>query len=78
MRLTNRHLNKTAKKLELCINLTTYVSRRSWATIADKVGIDRRIISKGLGHADLQTTNIYTDDIMSNDNLTADDEIITA
>jgi len=77
MRLTNRHLNKTAKKLELSINLTTYVSRHSWATIADKAGIDRRIISKGLGHADLQTTNIYIDDIVSNDDLTAADEIIT-
>lgn len=47
------------------------------ATIADKAGVDRRIISKGLGHANLQTTNIYIDDIVSNDDLAAADDIIT-
>jgi len=75
---TNKHLKATAKKLEITTNLTTYVSRHSWATIADKAGIDRRTISKGLGHADLQTTNIYIDDIVSSDDLAAADEIITA
>lgn len=43
----------------------------------DKEGFDRRIISTGLGHADLQTTNIYIDDIVSNDDLAAADDIIT-
>ena len=49
--------------------MTTYVSRHSWATIADKEGIDRRIISKGLGHNDLKTTEIYIDDIVSEESL---------
>jgi len=75
---TNRYLKETATELEIDAKLTTYVSRHSWATIADKAGVDRRIISKGLGHADLQTTNIYIDDIVSNDDLAAADEIITS
>lgn len=74
---TNKYLKQISRELKLSINLTTYVSRHSWATIADKAGIDRHIISKGLGHADLQTTNIYIDDIVSNDDLLEADDIIT-
>jgi len=74
---TNKYLKETATDLKIEAKITTYVSRHSWATIADKAGVDRRIISKGLGHADLQTTNIYIDDIVSNDDLAVADDIIT-
>jgi integrase len=73
---TNKYLRIIAREIGLDINLTTYVGRHSWATIADKAGIDRRIISKGLGHADLQTTNIYIDDLVLVDDLKKADEII--
>jgi integrase len=73
----NRHLKAISIKLDMKVHLTTYVSRHSWATIADKAGIDRHIISKGLGHSDLQTTSIYLDDIVSEDDLLAADDIIT-
>lgn len=66
---TNKYLKRIAKLLNTDVNLTTYVSRHSWATIADKAGIDRRIISKGLGHNDLKTTEIYIDDIVSEESL---------
>ena len=77
LKTTNKYLNVIAKELGIPINLTTYVSRHSWATIADKAGVNRRIISKGLGHADLATTEIYIDDLISSDDLEAADEIIT-
>jgi len=77
IRGTNSYLKKIAKELNLDINLTTYVSRHSWATIADKSGIDRRIISQGLGHSDLKTTNVYIDDIQSFEDLAAANDLIT-
>ena len=77
IRATNRYLKRIAKELNLNINLTTYVSRHSWATIADKAGIDRRIISQGLGHSDLTTTNVYINDIQSFEDLSAANDIIT-
>ena len=74
---TNKYLKLIAKDLGHDEKkLTTYVSRHSWASIADKAGIDRRIISQGLGHENLNTTNIYIDDIMSNDVLSQADQII--
>lgn len=75
---TNKALKKIATLLGLDeTKLTTYVSRHTWATIADKSGIDRRIISQGLGHANLHTTEIYIDDIESGDALADANDLIT-
>ncbi len=74
---TNKALGVIASDLGLEVKLTTYVSRHTWATIADKAGIDRRIISKGLGHSNLHTTEIYINDIVSNDDLTDANDLIT-
>ncbi|ASO04651.1 tyrosine-type recombinase/integrase [Arenibacter algicola] len=38
---------------------TTYTIRHSWATIAKYMGISTEIISEGLGHNSLRTTEIY-------------------
>ena len=73
---TNKHLKTIAKDVGISTTLTTYVSRHSWATIADKAGVDRKIISKGLGHSDLATTEIYIDDLVSNTDLEDADDII--
>ena len=74
---TNKYLKLIAKDLGFDeTKLTTYVSRHSWATIADKAGIDRRIISQGLGHGDMRTTDIYIDDIVSDDVLSEADKLI--
>lgn len=77
MRNTNKNLQRIAKDLGLEVHLTTYVARHSWATIADKLGVDRRIISQGLGHTSLSTTEIYINDIVSSDDLQSADELIT-
>ena len=77
VRRTNKYLKIISDELGLDTPLTTYVSRHSWATIADKAGIDRRIISQGLGHSDLATTNIYINDIQSFDDLSAANDLIT-
>ena len=39
--------------------LTSYVSRHSWASIAYDSNVDLAIISKALGHANPQHTLIY-------------------
>ncbi|CDN31947.1 Integrase [Mucinivorans hirudinis] len=40
-------------------NLTTYVARHSWATVAKEKGISVAIISEGLGHCTESVTNVY-------------------
>ena len=58
----NNHLNKIAKKLEIKSHLTSYVARHSWATIAKDLNIPISVISEGLGHEDIKTTQIYLDE----------------
>ena len=41
--------------------LTTYFARHSWATIAKRKMIPVSLISEGLGHSNLKTTQIYLD-----------------
>jgi len=76
LKRTNRVLKLISKELGLNVKLTTYVSRHSWATIADKAGIDRRTISQALGHSDLNTTNIYIDDIVGSDDISDANDLI--
>ena len=55
----NRNLKKIGEMAGLHIPLTTYVSRHSWASIMRDMGNDISVISKGLGHEDIKTTQIY-------------------
>ena len=57
----NENLKKIARKLELSINLTTYVARHTFATVLKRSGVNIAIISESLGHSDLATTQIYLD-----------------
>ena len=41
--------------------ILTYYARHSWATIAKRKLVPVSVISEGLGHADLKTTQIYLD-----------------
>ena len=50
-----------AQELEISDNLTTYVSRHSFATILKRSGVDIALISELMGHSDLTTTQIYLD-----------------
>jgi integrase/recombinase XerD len=64
-----KRYNKKLKKIaELCgieENLTSYVSRHSFATRAKNLGVPIATISDMLGHADTKTTEIYLDSLQS-------------
>lgn len=55
----NRNLKKIGEMAGLHIPLTTYVARHSWASIMRDMGNDITVVSKGLGHDDIKTTQIY-------------------
>lgn len=76
-RLFNKYLNKIAQELKIQGNITSYVARHSWATIGKELNVPIAVISEGLGHEDIKTTQIYLDDF---DNSILDDanQIITA
>jgi integrase len=57
----NRALRRISAKLELPIDLTTYVARHTYATVLKRSGVNIAIISETLGHSDLATTQIYLD-----------------
>jgi site-specific recombinase XerD len=43
-------------------NLAFYVARLSWSTIGKEMNVIISVISEGLGHEDIKTTQIYPDD----------------
>lgn len=55
----NRNLKKIGEMAGLHIPLTTYVARHTWASTMRDMGCDLSIVSKGLGHESLKTTQIY-------------------
>lgn len=55
----NRYLKKIGVMAGLQIPLTTYVSRHTWASTMRDIGCDLSVISRGLGHESLKTTQIY-------------------
>lgn len=57
--LINRNLKAIGKELGLVLPLTMYVARHSWASIARDEGIPLSVISEGLGHDSVNTTQIY-------------------
>lgn len=57
----NKYLKKIAGELKMEVNLTSYVARHSWATIAKDLNVPVSVISEGLGHEDIKTTQIYLD-----------------
>lgn len=59
----NRNLKIIGKRLGLTITLTSYTSRHGWATIARDLNVPLSVISKGLGHDNEKTTQIYLDTI---------------
>ncbi len=61
----NKRLKKLGKLLGIEKKLTSYVTRHSWASIALKMGIPIEVISEGLGHEEIRTTQIYLDGLDS-------------
>ena len=50
-----------AEERGIVFHLTSYVSRHTAAMTLQRNNIPREVISQMLGHADLETTNIYLD-----------------
>ena len=59
----NRSLKELARQAGIGVNLTSYVARHSWASIAYEHGVGLPVISKALGHTDTKTTLIYIEGI---------------
>ena len=59
LRIYNKHLKQIGEMINCSIPLTSYVSRHSWASIANFSGIHIGVISQGLGHEDIKTTQTY-------------------
>lgn len=57
----NRYLKKISEITGIEVNLTTYVSRHSYATVLKNSGVNIALIGETLGHSDLKTTQIYLD-----------------
>ena len=72
----NRALRTIGRRLALSCELTMYVSRHSWASIANNEGIPISIISEGLGHDSEKTTRIYLDSLDSSKIDNANSQII--
>jgi len=58
----NRQLKHLAAKAGIP-NLTSYVVRHTWASIARDLGADIPVIQKALGHQDIKTTQIYLSEV---------------
>lgn len=71
----NQYLKGIAKKCKIDVNLTSYVSRHTWASLAKFAGISHAIIGESLGHSDLKTTETYLANF-GNDTLDDANEII--
>ena len=72
----NKYLRKIAETCKIQGNLTSYVARHSWGTVAKKMGVDIAVISDGYGHSDMSVTQTYLDSI-ENEEIDKANEIIT-
>ncbi|MEO1261734.1 MAG: site-specific integrase [Bacteroidota bacterium] len=59
IRRYNRRLKEIAKLCGIESNLTSYVARHSFATIAKYKDVPIPVISQALGHSNLETTEVY-------------------
>lgn len=55
----NRHLKRVGEMAGLKMPLTTYVARHSWASLAQTLGVPVAVISEGMGHNSIKTTQVY-------------------
>lgn len=60
----NDHFTGIANRLEIEKNITTYTARDTWTNIGLGMGIDIRKVSKGLGHARVETTEKHYEQMM--------------
>lgn len=58
LRQVNNNLKLLSAKIG-CDNLTTYVARHTWASLAHSKNIPISLISEGMGHTSESTTRVY-------------------
>ncbi len=73
---TNVHLKKIGQMVGLNMPLTTYVARHTWASTMNRMGVDLSVISRGLGHESLKTTQVYLAAIDTKDVIRANQKMI--
>jgi len=73
----NKNLKKIAVFADINVNLTGYVSRHSWASLASQEGIPIATISRGMGHESEKTTRIYISHLDFSDVNKANRQIIS-
>lgn len=59
----NRALKRVGEMAGLKMPLTTYVARHTWASVARDMNIPISIISEGMGHNSIKTTQVYLNSI---------------
>lgn len=59
----NRTLKRLARKANIITNLTSYVVRHTWASLAYQSNVELPVISKALGHTNTATTMVYIKEI---------------
>ena len=59
----NYNLKKIGEMAGLKMPLTTYTARHTWASIARNMDISISIISEGMGHHSIKTTQVYLNSI---------------
>lgn len=73
----NRTLHRLAVMADIRENLTSYVVRHTWASMAYGANVDLPVISKALGHTNPQTTLTYIREIDDQRLAKANHEIIS-
>lgn len=61
----NKALKEVASLAGVSANLTTYVSRHSYATVLKNSGVNIALIGETLGHSNIKTTQVYLDSFES-------------
>jgi integrase/recombinase XerD len=62
IKLSNKYLGRIVDDCELDCEVTTYVSRHTWATTAKRLGFSIEVIAEAMGHEHgNKITNIYLD-----------------
>ena len=64
----NKSLKEIGERLNIPIDLTTYVARHSFATVLKRSGVNTSLICEALGHSSERVTQIYLD-IFGNDQM---------
>ncbi|WP_418322152.1 tyrosine-type recombinase/integrase [Segatella hominis] len=76
--IINTALKRLGKQLNLGTNLTMYVARHSWATIARQKNIPLSVICDGMGHNSEKTTQIYLQSVDAETIDRCNDKLIAA